>query len=194
MPDLPTRAFETEAAFEAWLHENQDTPGLWLRLAKKASGRPSVTYKQALEHALRYGWIDGQAKSLDAEWTLRKFTPRARRSIWSKINVAAAEALIASGRMQPRGQAEVDRARADGRWAAAYTSVSKSEVPPDLQAALDANSAAKAFFATLNSRNRFAFLHRLETAKKPETRAKRLADFTAMLARGEVFYPAAPKG
>jgi uncharacterized protein YdeI (YjbR/CyaY-like superfamily) len=186
MTDLPTLPFENEAAWEAWLEENHATaPGIWIKIAKKASGLPSVDHPQALEVALCYGWIDGQRNSLDATHFLQKFTPRRRRSPWSRINRDKATALIEQGRMRPAGLREVQRAQADGRWEAAYASQSRIEVPADLQAALDANPAARDFFATLNGANRYAVLYRIETAKRPETRQKRIEQYVAMLARGE---------
>ena len=158
-------------------------------MAKKDSGTPSVTYAEAIEIALCYGWIDGQKQSHSAETWLQKFTPRGKKSIWSKINREKAVALIESGRMQATGLAEVKRAQADGRWEQAYDSPSTATVPPDLQAALNKNARAKAFFATLESRNRYAILWRVQTAKKAETRAKRIALFIQMLERGEKIHP-----
>lgn len=188
--DQPEIAFPTPAAFAAWLAEHHAaSTGIWLRIAKSGSGIPSVTYAEALDEALCYGWIDGQKKGYDADAWLQKFTPRRAKSIWSKINRDKVAALIAAGRMQPAGLAEVERAKADGRWDAAYDSQRTAEVPADLQAALDANDEARAFFATLNSANRFAILWRVQTAKRPETRAKRIADLVAMLGRGEKLHP-----
>ena len=158
-------------------------------MAKKDSGTPSVTYAEAIEIALCYGWIDGQKQSHSVEAWLQKFTPRGKKSIWSKINREKAVALIESGRMQATGLAEVKRAQADGRWEQAYDSPSTATVPPDLQAALNKNARAKAFFATLESRNRYAILWRVQTAKKAETRAKRIALFIQMLERGEKIHP-----
>lgn len=185
-PELPVLFFVSGEEWAAWLAENHDTsPGVWLRFAKKGSGIRSLTYAPALEEALRYGWIDGQAKRQDDDWYVQKFMKRAKRSIWSKINRDKVEALIAAGRMEPAGQAEIDRAKADGRWDAAYDSPKNATVPDDLQAALDASPKAKEFFATLSSQNRYGILFRLQTAKKPETRVKRIAEFVAMLERGE---------
>ncbi len=158
-------------------------------MAKKDSGIASVTHAEALEVALCYGWIDGQLKAQDDKHFLRRFTPRTARSIWSKINRDKALQLIDEGRMQPAGLAEVERARADGRWEAAYDAQSTAVVAPDLQAALDANRKAKDFFAKLDSRNRYAVLFRTQGAKKPETRALRIARFVEMLAKGEKLYP-----
>jgi len=186
----PTLAFKTQKAFETWLAKNHaKAPGVWLQLAKKASGVKSITYAEAVEAALCYGWIDGQSKSIDETAWLQKYTPRGRRSIWSKINIGKVEALIKAGRMQPAGLAAVEAAKQDGRWAAAYEPPSKAGVPPDLQAALDASPKAKAFFTTLNSTNRYAILFRTQTAKKPETRAKRIKQFVEMLEKGEKLYP-----
>jgi uncharacterized protein YdeI (YjbR/CyaY-like superfamily) len=186
--ELPAdhRRFATPRAFEGWLRKNHAScGGLWLLIAKPGAERGTVTYAQALEVALCYGWIDGQKKALDAQHWLQRFTPRRPRSLWSKTNRAKAEALMREGRMQPSGVAEIERARADGRWDAAYDGARTAEVPPDLQAALDAQPEARAFFATLNAANRYAVLWRVQTAKKPETRARRIETLVAMLARGE---------
>ncbi len=158
-------------------------------MARKGSGIASVTHAEALEVALCYGWIDGQRKAEDDTHFLQRFTPRTPRSTWSKINRDKALKLIEEGRMQPAGLAEVDRARADGRWDAAYDAQSVATVPPDLQAAFDANPKAAAFFAKLDSRNRYSVLFRTQGAKKPETRARRIAQFVEMLAKGEKIYP-----
>lgn len=188
--DLPVLSFDSREGWAAWLERNHAaSPGIWLRLAKKGSGLPSVTRDEALEVALCYGWIDGQARSVDESTWLQKFTPRGARSIWSKINREKAERLIAEGRMRPAGLAEVERAKADGRWEAAYDSPSRATVPDDLQAALDASPRARDFFAALDGRNRYAILFRIQTAKKPETRAKRIRDFVRMLENGEKLYP-----
>jgi uncharacterized protein YdeI (YjbR/CyaY-like superfamily) len=188
--DLPVVAFESQDAWEAWLAEQHATsPGVWLKLTKKGSGIPSVTYPEAVEVALCFGWIDGQAKSLDDRYHLQRFTPRAARSKWSKINREKVQRLIDEGRMQPAGLREIERAKADGRWEAAYDAPSSATIPDDLQQALDENDAARAFFATLDSRNRYAVLYRIQDAKKPETRARRIAQFVAMLAEGKKIYP-----
>jgi uncharacterized protein YdeI (YjbR/CyaY-like superfamily) len=188
--DLPTLPFATSRAFADWLAENHATSrGVWLRLAKTASGIASIKYAEAVETALCWGWIDGQARRIDETWYVQKFTPRGTRSIWSKINCAKATALIESGRMKPAGLAEVERAKQDGRWARAYDSPSNATVPDDLAVALAENARAAAFFIGLDSRNRYAVLHRIQTAKKPETRARRIAEFVAMMARGEKLYP-----
>jgi uncharacterized protein YdeI (YjbR/CyaY-like superfamily) len=188
--DLPILPFEDQTAWATWLDSNHDvSSGVWLKLAKKASGIQSVTYDQALEAALCYGWIDGQKKSYDESSWLQKFTPRSRKSIWSKINRQKAQALIETGQMKPAGLQEVERAKQDGRWDAAYDSQSRAAVPDDFQAALDANPKANAFFATLNSQNRYAILFRIQTAKKAETRAKRIQEFIQMLEKHEKLYP-----
>jgi uncharacterized protein YdeI (YjbR/CyaY-like superfamily) len=188
--ELPVKLFKTPAAWTDWLAKNHArSPGVWVRLAKVKSGLQSITYAEAVEGALCYGWIDGQKQRYDERSSLQKFTPRTPRSIWSQINRDKANALIASGQMQPAGLAAIERAKGNGQWAAAYSSAKTSAVPDDLQAALEANPQAKAFFATLNRTNRYAILFRLQTAKKPETRARRLAQFVAMLARGEKLYP-----
>lgn len=185
-------SFETQAEWEAWLRrEGSTSTGLWLRLAKKSarSQAASLTYAEALEGALCHGWIDGQRKSLDEAAWLQRFTPRTARSIWSEINKAKAEALIAAGRMSAAGLREVERAREDGRWAAAYAPASTATVPADLQRALDANPQAKAFFALLDSRNRYAVLFRIQNVKKAETRVRKIAQFVEMLGRGEKLHP-----
>jgi uncharacterized protein YdeI (YjbR/CyaY-like superfamily) len=188
--ELETRAFASPAEWEAWLREHHDTaPGVWIRFARKGSGVPTVTYLEALHAALCFGWIDGQSRSVDDASYVQRFTPRRARSIWSKRNREFATALIEAGRMQPAGLREVERAKADGRWDAAYDAPSTATVPADLQAALDARPAAAAFFATLESRNRYAILHRVQTAKKPETRARRIEKFVTMLEAGEKLYP-----
>jgi uncharacterized protein YdeI (YjbR/CyaY-like superfamily) len=188
--DLPTILFATQAEWTAWLDANGATAkGLWVRLAKKNSGLHSIDYAQALEVALCYGWIDGLKRTYDEQSWLQRFTPRGPKSIWSKINRDKAQALIDAGRMQPAGLAAVEAAQRDGRWDAAYDSQSNATVPDDFQAALDANPAAHAFFATLNSVNRYAILFRIHQAKRAETRAKRIRDFVEMLARQEKIYP-----
>ena len=186
----PVLPFESQAEWEAWLAENHTTStGVWIKMAKKSSGIPSITHAEAIEGALCYGWIDGQRNTLDDLWFLQRFTPRRARSNWSKINRAKVEQLIEEGRMQPAGLREVERARADGRWDAAYDPPSKATVPEDLQRALDDNPRAAAFFATLNSQNRFAILYRIQDAKKPETRARRIEKFVEMLGNGDKPYP-----
>ena len=180
------KLFRSGAAFLTWLEKNHSTsPGIWLRFAKKASGVKSITYPEALDIALCHGWIDGLRKREDDTYFLQRFTPRTKRSIWSKINRGKVATLIADGRMHPAGLAEVERAKADGRWEAAYDSFKNAPVPDDLRAFLDENAKAKKFFESLSSQNRYAILFRLHTAKKPETRAKRFAQFTEMLKKGE---------
>jgi uncharacterized protein YdeI (YjbR/CyaY-like superfamily) len=185
-PEFPTHEFATGSAFGAWLAEHHATAdGVWIRFAKKGSGVASATYLEALEEALCWGWIDGQARRVDDVWYVQKFTPRRARSIWSKINCERVTALIEAGRMRPAGVAEIERAKQDGRWERAYDSPSRATVPDDLAAALAKNKRASAFFADLDSRNRYAILHRIQTPKKPESRARRITDFVAMLARHE---------
>jgi uncharacterized protein YdeI (YjbR/CyaY-like superfamily) len=185
-PDLPVRLFKTQKEWAGWLRENHAaSPGLWLRLAKRASGLASVTYDEAVETALCYGWIDGQKKGYDDSSWLQKFTPRGPRSIWSKINREKAERLIKSGQMRAPGLKAIERARQNGQWDGAYDSPGRAAVPEDFQAALDRNAKAKNFFATLDSANRYAILFRIQTAKKAETRARRIQQFVDMLARNE---------
>ncbi|CAM2173685.1 Bacteriocin-protection protein [Paraburkholderia sacchari] len=176
--------------WENWLTQNGSTStGIWLRLAKKDAGKQTLTYEQALKSALCHGWIDGQKRTESDEYWLQRFTRRSAKSIWSKLNKERAEALIAAGRMLPAGMREIERAKEDGRWEAAYTSASNSVVPDDLQAALDANPKARAFFATLNGRNRYAILFRIQNAKKPATRMRKIEEFIGMLNRGETIHP-----
>lgn len=178
--------FATQRAFETWLRRNHAScDGVWLLIARPAADQPTVTYAQAVEVALCYGWIDGQKKALDAQHWVQRFTPRRPRSLWSKTNRAKAHALIEADRMQPSGMAEIERAKADGRWDAAYDGARTAAVPPDLQAALDVQPAARAFFAQLDGANRYAVLWRVQTAGKPEARARRIESLVAMLARGE---------
>jgi uncharacterized protein YdeI (YjbR/CyaY-like superfamily) len=187
--DLPTLPFPSSAAWELWLEEHHaEAPGVWLKIAKKASGIATVTYEDAVEVALCFGWIDGQMRRFDERFYVQRFTPRRRQSRWSKINCEKAGALIEAGRMRPAGLVQIEAAQADGRWEAAYESASNATVPPDLQAALDANPAAAAFFATLSGANRYAILYRVGDAKRPETRARRIAQFIEMLARGETLH------
>ncbi|MCC7361854.1 MAG: YdeI/OmpD-associated family protein [Anaerolineales bacterium] len=188
--ELPMLGFANPAAWRAWLAAHHAAaPGLWMKIGKQSANAPSITYAEALEAALCYGWIDGQKKGLDETAWLQKFTPRGPKSIWSQINRDKAEALIAAGQMQPAGLAAVEAAKADGRWAAAYAGAKQMGVPPDLQTELDRYPEAQAFFAKLNSTNRYAILFRLATAKKAETRARRLQQFVQMLRRGEKLYP-----
>lgn len=184
--ELPVLRFANARAFGTWLAKNHaSSRGIWLEYAKKGSGVASIVYAEAVEQALCWGWIDGQSKSIDERWYRQRFTPRTARSIWSKINCERVTQLIADGKMKPPGLAEIERAKKDGRWERAYDSPKTMQVPDDLTAALAKNKKAAAFFATLNSANRYAILHRVQTAKKPETRARRIATFVAMLARGE---------
>jgi uncharacterized protein YdeI (YjbR/CyaY-like superfamily) len=188
--DLPILSFASRHAWEQWLAEQHATSrGLWLKIAKKDSGIATVTYAEALEVALCYGWIDGQKGAFDQDYFLQRFTPRLAKSKWSKINCAKVEALIAQGAMQPAGLREVERAKADGRWAAAYDAPSRAAVPDDLQQELDQHPAAKAFFETLDRLNRYAILYRIQDARKPETRARRIATFVAMLSEQKKVYP-----
>ena len=188
--DAPILMFSTPDEWAAWLDKHHATsPGVWLRLAKKGSNTPSVSYREALDEALCYGWIDAQKKGESATTWLQRFTPRGKKSIWSKINREKALALIESGRMKPPGLKQVELARQDGRWAAAYDSQRSATVPADLKAALNANSRAKAFFKTLDSAHRYAVLFRIQTAKKPETRRRRIEQFVRMLAKHEKLHP-----
>jgi uncharacterized protein YdeI (YjbR/CyaY-like superfamily) len=188
--DLPILSFASRHAWEQWLAEQHATSrGLWLKIAKKDSGIATVTYAEALEVALCSGWIDGQKGAFDQDYFLQRFTPRLAKSKWSKINCAKVEALIAQGAMQPAGLREVERAKADGRWAAAYDAPSRAAVPDDLQQELDQHPAAKAFFETLDRLNRYAILYRIQDARKPETRARRIATFVAMLSEQKKVYP-----
>ena len=184
--ELPVHAFASPAAFERWLKAHHAaSSGIWLHLMKKASGVASVTYHEALDVALSWGWIDGQTKAHDADSWLRKFTPRGARSMWSKINRAKALALIDAGRMQQAGLLEVRRAQQDGRWEAAYDSPSNAKPPADFAQALAASPKAAAFFLTLNGANRYAVLFRVQAPKKAETRERKIRELVAMLARGE---------
>jgi uncharacterized protein YdeI (YjbR/CyaY-like superfamily) len=187
--DQPVMSFESKAAFTAWLAENHDkSDGIWIKIGKKGAGVESVVVTETLDVALCFGWIDGQRKPFDERFFLQKYTPRRARSKWSKRNIGLTEKLIEAGEMRDPGHAEIERAKADGRWDAAYDSPANMQVPPDLQAELDARPAAAEFFAGLNSTNRYSILYRLHDAKRPETRAKRLAQFVAMLERGETLY------
>jgi uncharacterized protein YdeI (YjbR/CyaY-like superfamily) len=183
--------FETPDDWAAWLKQHHaSSTGVWLRIAKKgAPAAASISYPEALDLALCFGWIDALSRSDGATHWLKRFTPRAPRSLWSKVNRDKALALVAAGRMQPAGLKEMQRAQADGRWEAAYDPGSTATVPPDLQAAFDVNPLAAAFFTTLNSQNRYAVLFRLQTAKRAETRARRIETFVAMLVRGEKLHP-----
>jgi len=186
----PKRLFKSKADWANWLEKNHaKSTGIWLQIAKKDSGLKSVSYKEALNVALCYGWIDGQKKpEIDQLW-LQRFVPRSSKSIWSKINREKVAALIASGEMKPSGLVAIENAKRNGRWEAAYDSPSKATVPPDFQSALDANARAKAFFQKLEGRNRYALLWRIQTAKKAETRARKIQQFVEMLERGEKLHP-----
>jgi len=188
--DLPVMLFKNQKAWEAWLVKHFDSSaGLWLRLAKKSAKLQSVSFQEALEVALCHGWIDSQAKSFDEESWLQKFTPRGPKSIWSKINRAKAIELIEQGRMRAAGLAAIERAKENGRWEAAYDSHRTAVPPSDFETALNKSPKAKAFFATLNSQNRYAILFRIQTAKKPATRQKRIDQFIRMLEKHEKLYP-----
>jgi len=188
--DLPTLPFASKKKWADWLAKQHDkSAGVWLKIAKKDSEIPSVTYDEALDVALCYGWIDGQKKAFDDKYWLQKFTPRGPKSIWSKINTEKVERLIASGEMKPAGLKAIELAKQDGRWDAAYASQKNISVPEDFQAALDDNKKAKAFFTTLNSVNRYAILFRIHNVKKPETRVQRIQQFVEMLERNEKIYP-----
>jgi uncharacterized protein YdeI (YjbR/CyaY-like superfamily) len=183
------RAFRDAKAWESWLAKNQTaTDGLWMRIAKKASRTKSITYPEAVEIALCYGWIDGQKKPESETTWLQRFVPRRPRSIWSKINREKALGLIACGRMQPSGLGEIERAKQDGRWDAAYESPKNAPIHPDFQTALDRNPRAKAFFNTVNAANRYAIIWRLHTAKKAETRERLTRKFIEMLEKGETLH------
>lgn len=189
-PDLPALSFASPAGWEAWLAEQHAiSNGLWLKIAKKGSGFESVSYSDALDVALCYGWIDGQKEAYDGDYWLQRLTPRGARSKWSKLNRERAIKLIEQGRMQPAGLREVEHAKADGRWEAAYAGQRAAAVPEDLQRALDGNDAARAFFSTLDSANRYAILYRIQDAKKPETRARRIDKYTAMLGERKKIHP-----
>jgi uncharacterized protein YdeI (YjbR/CyaY-like superfamily) len=184
--ELPVHLFAGPGEMGKWLEANHDSSqGIWLKIAKKGASEPSVTYEEAVELALCFGWIDSQVRRFDDQHYLQRFTPRRPRGRWSKINREKAEALIAAGKLRPAGLAEVEAAKADGRWEAAYEGQRTAKVPPDLQRELDANPAACEFFASLSSANRYAIIYRLDDAKKPETRVRRLRKFIAMLERGE---------
>jgi uncharacterized protein YdeI (YjbR/CyaY-like superfamily) len=194
--DREELVFADARKWRAWLESHHSSSsGIWLVLAKKGTLKPtSLTYTEALEEALCFGWIDGQAHSRDAATFMQGFTPRRKRSPWSKRNTGTAERLVQEGRMHESGVAEMDRAKADGRWEAAYAGPASIEVPPELAAALASNRKAKAKFATLNSQNRYAILYRIATAKRAETRTKRIGQFVEMLERGETIYPQKARG
>jgi uncharacterized protein YdeI (YjbR/CyaY-like superfamily) len=189
MDSDPIRAFKSQVAWETWLERNHSSrSGVWMRIARKASGKKSITHPEAVEIALCYGWIDAQARPESETAWLQRFMPRRPRSIWSKINREKAHALIASGRMKPAGLAEVERARKDGRLEAAYESQSGATVPKDFEKELDRHPKAREFFKTLSRSNSYAILWRIHTAKKPETRARRIRTFIEMLEKGETIH------
>ena len=190
LTDSPILAFKTKAEFARWIaRQKLPSPGVWVKFAKKGARHPSITYDEAIEIALIHGWIDGQKNAFDAEWWLQRFTPRTSRSRWSKINCDKAERLIAAGAMKPGGQKQIDAAKADGRWEQAYAGARTMGMPDDFKAALKRNRKAGAFYATISGANRYAILYRLHDAKRPETRAKRLAEYVAMLAEGKTIHP-----
>ncbi len=190
--DLPVLGFPDSGAWESWLAgQHADSAGIWLKIPKKGSAAPGVPHADALAVALCYGWIDGQKGRLDDDYWLQRFTPRKPGSRWSKINTEKAAELIEAGRMQPPGMREVELARADGRWDAAYDGQRAMAVPVDLAAELARNDDARAFFATLSAVNRYAILYRIGDAKRPETRANRVAKYVAMLAAHETIHPQA---
>ena len=192
--DLPVIAFKSQAAFEQWLgSQPAGGRGLWLKIAKKSSGIASISRAEAVDAALCHGWIDGQLDSFDDRHWLIRFTPRQSTSIWSEKNRARALELVALGRMRPAGLSEVERAKKDGRWDKAYAGQRTAQVPDDLMQALSKNKKAKAFFETLDSRNRYAILYRVHNAKKAATRSARIETFVAMLARGETIHPSKAK-
>jgi uncharacterized protein YdeI (YjbR/CyaY-like superfamily) len=185
-PEQPVVFFASAEDMEVWLEEHhRSSDGIWLKFAKKASGIRSVVYAEALEVALCYGWIDGQVRKLDEDYYLQRFTPRRARSKWSKINRGKAERLCEEGRMRPAGLREIERAQADGRWDQAYDSPTSATVPADFQKALDEHPAAQAFFDGLGPTKRYSFLYRIDDAKRPQTRAKRIAEFVALLSEGK---------
>jgi uncharacterized protein YdeI (YjbR/CyaY-like superfamily) len=192
--DLPVLAFKSQQAFDAWLASRpSDCRGLWLKVAKKSSGITSISRDEAVDAALCHGWIDGQLDRFDEAYWLIRFTPRQPTSRWSEKNRARVLELAGLGRVRAAGLSEIERAKKDGRWEAAYARQSTAEVPDDLRLALSNSRKAKAFFDTLDSKNRFAILYRVHDAKKPETRAARIAKFIAMLGAGETLHPLAAK-
>jgi uncharacterized protein YdeI (YjbR/CyaY-like superfamily) len=187
--DLPVLGFPSLAAWEEWLTAQHETAaGVWLKIAKQGCGEPSVSYAEALEIAICFGWIDGQKGRLDDDFWLQRFTPRKPGGRWSKINADKAAALIESGRMRPAGLREVTEARSDGRWESAYAGQATMEVPDDLRAALAANQAASEFFETISRVNRYAILYRIGSVKRPETRARKIAEYVAMLAEHKTLH------
>lgn len=189
-PDYPIIPLDSQEKWEQWLADNYaSSDGVWLQLFKKGSGKKTITRAEALDEALCYGWIDGQSKSYNSESWLQKFTPRRARSVWSKVNIQNVGRLIEAGKMKPAGLQQIEAAKLDGRWERAYDSPSASTVPDDFLQELDKDRKAKAFFETLNKTNTYAITYRLQTAKKPETREKRMKAILEMLAKGEKFYP-----
>lgn len=187
--EFQTLAFPSQAKFRAWLDKNHSRePGLWIKYAKKGSGIETVTYAEAVEVALCYGWIDGKVRTVDENYYVQRFTPRRKKSKWSRINRDKAEVLIAAGKMKPAGLAEVERAKADGRWDGAYESAANITVPDDFLRALKKKPKALRFFEDLNKSNRYAILYQIQDAKKPETRERRIAKFVEMMQRGEKLY------
>jgi uncharacterized protein YdeI (YjbR/CyaY-like superfamily) len=187
--ELPILPFPDRAAWASWLDEHHAaSPGVWLKIAKKASGIPTVTHPEALEEALCYGWIDGQRAPHDSTYFLQRFTPRRPRSKWSQVNRDKVTKLIEQGRMKPAGQAQIDAAKKDGRWEAAYTPQSSQEIPEDFQRALERNPQAHEFFKTLRGTRRYSFIYRIQDAKRPETRARRIEQFISMLAEGRTHH------
>jgi uncharacterized protein YdeI (YjbR/CyaY-like superfamily) len=192
--DLPVIAFKSQQAWDAWLmSQPAQSKGLWLKLAKKSSGIATVSKPEAIDTALCHGWIDGQLDSFDDDHWLIRFTPRQSTSKWSERNRARALQLVESGRMQPAGLNEIERAQKDGRWNAAYAPQSTAQVPDDLRAALAKNKKAKSFFESLDSTNRYAILHRIHDAKKPETRVARIEKYVTMLIERKTIHPLKPK-
>jgi uncharacterized protein YdeI (YjbR/CyaY-like superfamily) len=191
MSELPSLPFESATAWEAWLQENhQVSDGIWMQIGKKSAGHPSITYDEAVDVALCYGWIDGQKNKHDDTAWLQKFTPRRKKSIWSKVNCLKVAKLTAEGRMQPAGLAQVEAAKTDGRWDVAYDSQSTMTMPEDFQAALDAHPKAKEFYESLPKSRRYSFLFRIQTTKKTENRAAKIEQLVAMLEEGKAFnYP-----
>lgn len=187
--NLPTMFFETQQDWEEWLKIHYTEKGIWLKLAKKDARTPSVSYAEALDSALCYGWIDGQKAAFDDKYWLQKFTPRTTKSIWSKTNCARAETLITEGRMQSEGLRQIELAKSDGRWERAYESQSKITIPEDFQRELDKNPQAKDFFNSLDSANRYAYLFRIHAAKRPETRSAKIQKFVEMLEQQRKLHP-----
>lgn len=192
--DVEIIQFPSQGAFAHWLAAHHDgSDGVWLKHAKKGAAAPGVSYQEALEVALCFGWIDGQKRSFDLHHYLQRWTPRRPRSLWSKVNREKALRYIEEGKMQPSGLAEIERAKKDGRWVAAYDSAGMASVPPELHAAFADHPGAAEFFATLNSQNRYAVLFRVQTAKMPETKVRKAQEYAAMLARHETLHPVMAK-